>query len=164
MNKLKQRNLTNTLLLAASLLLLVFIAAGLGDMVFQPGEPLNLLDWFFSALESRDQEPVYRENYTQSDILPEIGETLLNSLVAVLWVMIVASIIMIFTSPKFRREMLRMLAFIVPMMILLPQIAEAMQQEAEVIAEEGAVGSASMGDFIPPQPPIFVQQCWLARI
>jgi hypothetical protein len=50
-----------------------------------------------------------------------------------------------------------MLGLIVPLLILLPQIAKNLQQRAEISEDEGNAAYA-FGEFTRPQPPAFVQE------
>lgn len=134
------------------------LVSSLPGLQFRPGKSLNLLEWIFAELASKYPQDVleFGDMYTRSNFLPEIGDVLLNSLIATFWLLAILSIVIFFVSPKFRRELVRLVAIFIPMVILLPQIAANMTPQPMMGEEEGA-GEYLLGDTTFPQPPPFIQ-------
>jgi hypothetical protein len=136
---------------------LIVLASGLPSIQFRPGKSLNLIAWLLSELvpDSQSDSPdVIRR--TQSDLLPEVGDVLLKSMIVAFWLMLILSILVFVVSPRFRRELLRTIAMIIPLVILLPQIAKLMTQQSDLSEAEG-VGGYFLGDTAFPQAPDYVQ-------
>jgi hypothetical protein len=146
------------LLVGLALISLLLLAGGVSDLRFRPGQSLNLIEWFFSELESQNQDdfPELTPSPADSQFLPEIGDVLLNSLIAVFWLLAFFTVLNFIISPKFRRDLIRMIAWIIPLVIILPQIARSMTQNVE-IPDESQPGGMLPGETSFPQAPDFVQ-------
>jgi hypothetical protein len=150
------------LFLLGLLLLAIFvIAAGLPYLRFQPGQPFGFWDWLFArlTLENADNSgnSLAIGDQNGSNFLSRFGDRVLGSVVIGFWVLLIFSILYAIVSPKFRRELLRMLAFVIPLVILLPQIARRLALQ-RALAQEGAPGEFGMGESTLPEPPPFIQQ------
>ncbi len=158
MHDYKRRRYHLLLLLGFSLIVLLMLAGGLPNLRFRPGKSLNLIEWFFAALalDNPSNLPEFTGIYTRTNFLPEIGDVLLKSLIAAFWLMVIFSVLILIVSPNFRRELMRMIAMVIPLVILLPQIAKTMAQQSEM-AEEQQAGGYLLGEATYPQPPDFIQ-------
>jgi len=158
MDEYKRRRIVLSLLLGLSLVTILVLAGGLPDLQFRSGKSLNLIEWFFAELAQENPTglPEIVEVPSGYRFLPEIGDLMLKSMIAVFWLMSVFSIVMFFVSPRFRRDLLRMLAFIIPLVILLPQIAKAMTEQP-TMGEEAQASGYALGEAAFPQPPDFIQ-------
>ena len=158
MDQYKRRRIILSLLLGLSLVTILVLAGGLPGLKFRSGKPLNLIEWFFAELaqENATGLPEIVEVPSGYRFLPEIGDLMLKSMIAVFWLMLVFSVVIFFVSPKFRRDLLRMLAFIIPMVVILPQIAKAITEQP-TMGEEPQAGGYALGEAAYPQPPDFIQ-------
>jgi len=158
MDEYKRRRIILSLLLGLSLVTILVLAGGLPDLQFRPGKSLNLIEWFFAELAQENPTGLPEIVDVSSDyrFLPEIGDLMLKSMIAVFWLMLVFSVVIFFVSPKFRRDLLRMLAFIIPLVILLPQIANSMTEQP-TMGEEQQAGGYAPGGGTYPQAPDFIQ-------
>jgi hypothetical protein len=150
------------LLLLGLLLLAIFvIAAGLPYLRFQPGQPFGFWDWLFSRLATETADNpgngLAPGEQTDFNFLSQFGDRVLGSIVIGFWVLLVFSILYAIVSPKFRRELLRMLAFAIALVILLPQLARRLALQ-RALAEEQAPGEFGIGEAALPEPPPFIQQ------
>jgi len=149
------------LLLLGLLLLAIFvIAAGLPYLRFHPGQPFGFWEWLFSRLTTEttdNQGNGLTATQSNSNFLSQFGDLAMGSLVIGFWVLLVFSILYAFVSAKFRRELLRMLAFVIPLVILLPQLARRLALQRALSGEETA-GEFALGETALPEPPPFVQQ------
>lgn len=158
MDPITRRKILLTSFLGLTLLVILILAGGLQDLEFRPGKSLNLIAWLFASLgEENQEEPLDVFDVTpRTGFLPEIGDVMMKSLIAVFWLLLITSIIGFFTSPRFRRQVIRMLAMIIPFMILLPQIAKNMEEPPPVEGADVAV-DIQMGQGTFPEAPPFVQ-------
>ena len=158
MDSITRRKVLLTSFLGLTLLVLLILAAGLQDLEFRPGKSLNLIAWLFAGLAQENQEEPLDvfDVSTRTSFMPEIGDVMMKSLIAVFWLLLITSIISFFTSPQFRRQVLRMVAMIIPFMILLPQIAKNMDEPPPLEGVEAAADlSIGQGNF--PEAPPFIQ-------
>jgi hypothetical protein len=158
MKNFQSRRFLFLILFSISLVAILLLVIGLPELQFKPGKSLNLIEWFLSELAADNTDDFFEVGPVtpQSDYLPEIGDVLLNSLIVVFWLLAIFTIVSLIVSPKFRRDLFRLLAFMIPFVILLPQIAQRMSLQNQGSEEEGA-GQIPFGDFTAPQPPPFVQ-------
>ena len=158
MSEHKRKRTLLTLLLGLLLGAMLLLAGGLPNLRFQPGRSLNLLDWFLSQLVSENATgfPEITIEPGRSSFLPELGEGLLKSIIIFFWLMLIFSIVYAIISPKLRRELVRMFALILVLVVILPQIAKNLTQLHETAAMEGLPGF-SLGENTFPVPPPFIQ-------
>ena len=157
MENIKNRKITLLLVLGLSLFSILILAGGLTDLPFRPGKSLNLLAWLMAELagENQSELPEVIEVPPQTDLLPDIGDAMLDSLIEVFWLLAIVSILFLIVSPSFRRELLRAIALIIPMVILLPRIAKLLSEQSEEGQGE-EVGGFWLGEENFPQAPDYV--------
>ena len=143
------------------LLLAIFItAAGLPYLRFHPGQPFGFWDWLFTRLtlpSENLENGLSTGDQTNANFLNQFGDRVLGSVIVGFWVLLIFSILYAIVSPKFRRELLRMIAFIIPLVILLPRIAKRLALQRALTGED-TPGEFGMGEGVLPEPPAFIQQ------
>ena len=160
MNALKHKRHQLSLLLLLSLAALLLLAGGLPEIRFQPGEPLNLLAWLLARLatENRAGLPEITGAPDLSNNSLALGEGMLWVLTVFFWLMLIFSILYAVISPKFRRDLIRIFAFVLFMVYVLPEIAKNLAEGAGLLGIEGQSGDLILGENTFPQPPPFVQE------
>jgi hypothetical protein len=162
MDQSRHKKILLVLLLGISMGAMLLLASGLPNLRFQPGKSLNLLDWLLARLtsvETIDQIELGTDTRGEnsSDVLTQLGEGILRSVIVVFWLMLIFSIVYAIVSPKFRKELVRMFAMIFPLMILLPYIAKRLAMQQRLSGEE-APGELMLGDATLIETPSFIQQ------
>jgi hypothetical protein len=140
-----------------SLVAIFLLATSLSNIHFKPGKSLDLINWFFDELGSENQ-PITAEMAVPPDrstLLPDVGEAMLQSLIILFWMMTILSVLLIIVSPKFRKEFIRIFAMIIPLVILLPQIANSLADQSSN-REDEAAAELAMGEVGRPEPPAFI--------
>jgi hypothetical protein len=155
---MKYQRFVLLLFLGVSLITLLILASGLPDLHFKPGKPLNLIDWLFASLDSGNAVGLSETSRLtpRASLFPGLGEMMLNTLIVLFWVMIIFSILFFIISPQYRRELMRMLGWIIFLVLVLPRIAEKMAQEPPT-GESEVAGGYALGEASIPQPPAFVE-------
>ena len=146
-------------MLGLSLLALFLLVGGLPSVRFQPGQPINLLDWFLAQLDSQDiaDSLSLPGQITSDDLLTNTGDQILSLVIISFWVILIASIVYAIVSPQFRRELLRMLMLVLVILWVFPLIANNIteNQNRDQAPEFG--GEFQLSEPPLPSPPAYLQ-------
>lgn len=142
------------ILLGLSTLALLFLAGGLGTLRFKPGEEFNLYDWWLAQMQQ--ESPVVDTG--PGTAWDGWDNSVQITVVIVFWTILVFSILYAIISKEFRRDLVRAFMMVLPLVILMPYIAEKFARNEPQGQEMEAAGGELMFAGEPlPAPPAFIQ-------
>jgi hypothetical protein len=126
---------------------IILLAGGLSRVEFQSGRPFDLFAYLFQGI---------RPPGVQAPIGTGGGSGLINALQPIFWGMLGLALIYAVVSPRYRKQLIRMLVTVAALVLLLSRIQE-LQWAGEGFAEESLGGDTlePVGATLPEPPPFF---------